>query len=297
MRNKKRKGIILAGGKGSRLYPITKSISKQLLPIYDKPMIYYPLSTLMLSGIKEILIITNPIDNDIFKRLLGNGSQWGMNISYAIQKKPEGIAQAFQIGESFINNHSVALALGDNLFHGDCLQELLYKASKSQKGASLMIYPVKDPERYGVVEFNNQNKVVNIEEKPKNPKSNYAITGLYFYDSTVIEKAKKIKPSKRGELEISDINLMYLKENNLKVNIMGRGMAWLDTGTYESLHEASGYIKTLEHRQGLKVGCPEEVAWRMGWINDEQLMKLGNKMVKSGYGEYLSQLKNINKIN
>ncbi len=292
----KRKGIILAGGKGSRLYPITKAISKQLLPIYDKPMIYYPLSTLMMSGIKDILIITNPSDNDIFKRLLGDGHQWGIRITYAIQKKPQGIAQAFQIGESFICEHPVALALGDNLFHGDSLQKFLYSAASFKSGASLMVYPVKDPERYGVVEFNKNNEVINIEEKPKKPKSNYVITGLYFYDSTVIKKSKEIQPSERGELEISDINLKYLKENNLKVNIMGRGMAWLDTGTYESLHEASGYIKTLEHRQGLKVGCPEETAWRMGWIDNEQLIKLGEKMDKSNYGDYLINLKNINKV-
>ena len=291
----RRKGIILAGGNGSRLYPITKVISKQLIPIYDKPMIYYPLSTIMLSGIKDILIITTPHDNESFKKLLGNGSQLGINISYQIQKKPEGIAQAFLIGEEFIDNSSVTLILGDNLFHGDFFVNKLQKNYLLNEGASIFAYSVVNPERYGVLEFNSKGKACNIEEKPRNPKSKFAITGLYFYDNSVVEKAKKIKPSNRGELEITDINKMYIQEGKLIVEKMNRGMTWLDTGTTDSLHEASSYIRLLEKRQGLKIGCPEEVAWRMGYINDDQLYSLSNDLIKSGYGEYLRSILYENK--
>ncbi len=288
----KRKGIILAGGNGSRLYPITKATSKQLIPVYDKPMIYYPLSTLMLAGIKDILIITTPHDNDSFKSLLGNGSQFGININYKIQLNPEGIAQAFLIAEDFIENSSVTLILGDNLFHGDFFVNRLQKNYQLNEGASIFAYSVVDPERYGVVEFDANGLAYNIEEKPKEPKSKYAITGLYFYDNSVVEKAKKIKPSKRGELEITDLNKMYMKEGKLIVEKMNRGMTWLDTGTTDSLHEASSYIRSLEKRQGLKIGCPEEVAWRMGFINDEQLYLLSSKLTKSGYGVYLQNILN-----
>lgn len=290
MEVKKRKGIILAGGLGTRLYPITIAVSKQLLPLYDKPMIYYPLSTLMQAGIKDILIITNPHDIDSFKRLLDNGSQWGINIKYSIQENPEGIAQAFIIGEDFIQDNSVVLALGDNLFHGEGLSESLISASKETNGSDIFVYPVKDPERYGVVEFNKAYEITNIEEKPTSPKSKYAVTGLYFYDNKIVEKARKIKPSKRGELEITDINNMYIKENSLRAKLMGRGTTWLDTGTYESLQEAGSYIKTIEKRQGLKIGSPEETAWRMGFINDSELRDLGKKSLKSGYGSYLIEL-------
>ena len=290
MEVKNRKGIILAGGLGTRLYPITIAVSKQLLPLYDKPMIYYPLSTLMQAGIKDILIITNPHDIDSFKRLLDNGSQWGINIKYSIQENPEGIAQAFIIGEDFIQNNSVVLALGDNLFHGEGLSESLISASKETNGSDIFVYPVKDPERYGVVEFNKAYEITNIEEKPTSPKSKYAVTGLYFYDNKIVEKARKIKPSKRGELEITDINNMYIKENSLRAKLMGRGTTWLDTGTYESLQEAGSYIKTIEKRQGLKIGSPEETAWRMGFINDSELRDLGKKSLKSGYGSYLIEL-------
>ena len=292
MEVKNRKGIILAGGLGTRLYPITIAVSKQLLPLYDKPMIYYPLSTLMQAGIKDILIITNPHDIDSFKRLLDNGSQWGINIKYSIQENPEGIAQAFIIGEDFIQDNSVVLALGDNLFHGEGLNESLLTASKEKDGADIFVYPVKDPQRYGVVEFNKKFEVTKIEEKPKYPKSKYAVTGLYFYDNKIIEKAKQITPSKRGELEITDINNMYLKEHKLRAKLMGRGTTWLDTGTYESLQEAGSYIKTIEARQGLKIGSPEETAWRMGFINDSDLRNLGQKYNKSGYGDYLIELLN-----
>lgn len=285
----KRKGIILAGGKGTRLYPITNVVSKQLLPIYDKPMIYYPLTTLMLSGIKEILIITNEKDKMLFKDLLGNGNQLGISIDYKVQKKPEGIAQAFLIADEFIENKPVALILGDNIFYGKGLVNLLENSSKNNN-ATIFAYPVKDPERYGVVEFDKNSKVLSIDEKPKTPKSNFAITGLYYYDETVLEKAKSIKPSKRGELEISDINKLYLKEDALKVELFGRGMAWLDTGTFDSLNEASIFIKTLENRQGLKISCPEEVAWRKGWIKDEDLIRLSKPLEKSGYGRYLISL-------
>ena len=290
MEVKNRKGIILAGGLGTRLYPITIAVSKQLLPLYDKPMIYYPLSTLMQAGIKDILIITNPHDIDSFKRLLDNGSQWGINIKYSIQENPEGIAQAFIIGEDFIQDNSVVLALGDNLFHGEGLSESLISASKETNGSDIFVYPVKDPERYGVVEFNKAYEITNIEEKPTSPKSKYAVTGLYFYDNKIVEKARKIKPSKRGELEITDINNMYIKENSLRAKLMGRGTTWLDTGTYESLQEAGSYIKTIEKRQGLKIGSPEETAWRMGFINDSELRDLGKKSLKSGYGSYLIEL-------
>ena len=291
----KRKGIILAGGNGSRLYPITKATSKQLIPVYDKPMIYYPLSTLMLAGIRDILIITAPNDRDTFEKLLGNGSQFGINIKYKIQAKPEGIAQAFLIAEEFIKNSSVTLILGDNLFHGDFLVNQLQKNYLLNEGASIFAYSVSDPQRYGVVEFDSKGKAYNIEEKPLNPKSKFAITGLYFYDNSVVEKAKKIKPSDRGELEITDLNKMYMKEGKLNVEIMNRGMTWLDTGTTDSLHEAASYIRTLERRQGLKIGCPEEVAWRMNFIDDDQLYSLSIDLKKSGYGEYLQNILNESK--
>ncbi len=286
-----RKGIILAGGTGSRLFPLTNGVCKQLLPIYNKPMIYYPLSSLMLAGIKEILIITTPDDIDKFKKLMGDGSQFGINLKYIIQSKPEGIAQAFILGEDFIKESNIALVLGDNLFYGKNFIELMKSANKKEE-PTIFAYPVSDPGRYGVVEFNENKKVINIEEKPKKPKSNYAITGIYFYDNSVIDKAKSLKPSKRGELEITDLNLIYLKEGRLNVEIFGRGMAWLDTGTFDSLHDASSFIKSIENRQGLKVCCPEEVAWRNGWINNEDLLKLAEPLKKSGYGNYLISLIN-----
>ena len=286
----KRKGIILSGGKGSRLYPITKGISKQIVPIFDKPMIYYPLSTLMLSGIEQILIITKEEDKDVFKNLLGDGSQLGISIEYAIQHSPDGIAQAFTIAKNFLGDSPAALILGDNLFHGDCLIDKLKNCNSKKNGASIIACPVKDPERYGVVYFDSTQKVVNIEEKPLKPKSNLAVTGLYFYDNTVCDRVKELKPSGRGELEITDLNNLYLKDNQLWIEKMGRGMVWLDTGTFDSLHEASSYIRTIEHRQDLKVGCPEEVAWRMGYINNEQLEKLAKPLYKSGYGTYLLNL-------
>jgi len=297
-----RKGIILAGGTGSRLHPITNVLSKQLLPVYDKPMIYYPLSTLMLAGIKDILIITSPNDRDLFYKLLGNGSQLGINISYEIQLKPEGIAQAFIIGKKFIGESSVSLILGDNLFHGDNLINNLQNSFNLNKGASIFVYPVSDPERYGVVAFDSDGKAYDIEEKPKNPKSKFAITGLYFYDNTVIEKAEKLKPSPRGELEITDLNKLYMDEGELLVETMNRGMTWLDTGTLDSLHEAASYIRSLEKRQGLKIGCPEEIAWRKGFINDQELYALSESLLKSGYGNYLKSIleeesKNKNHIN
>ena len=283
-----RKGIILAGGSGTRLHPITQAVSKQLLPVYDKPMVYYPLSTLMLADIREVLIITTPADQQAFQRLLGDGRQWGMELSYAIQPHPEGLAQAFLIGADFLNGHPAALVLGDNLFHG---QDLVPSGLETQ-GATVFAYPVRDPERYGVVDFSADGRVLSIEEKPAIPKSRYAITGLYFYDSTVVDRARNVKPSARGELEITDLNRDYLTDGLLKVELMGRGMAWLDTGTCDSLHEASSYIRTLEHRQSLKVGCPEEVAWRRGWISDEELSTLAKPLQKSGYGSYLMQLLN-----
>ena len=281
-----RKGIILAGGSGTRLHPITKAVSKQLLPVYDKPMVYYPLSTLMLAEIREVLIITTPSDQQAFQRLLGDGRQWGIDLSYAVQPDPEGLAQAFLIGADFLNGHPAALVLGDNLFHG---QDLV-PVDLSDQGATVFAYPVRDPERYGVVDFSADGRVISIEEKPDRPKSRYAVTGLYFYDSTVVDRARKVKPSARGELEITDLNRDYLEDGLLKVELMGRGMAWLDTGTCDSLHEASSYIRTLEHRQSLKVGCPEEVAWRQGWISDDQLGDLAEPLKKSGYGHYLIQL-------
>ena len=286
-----RKGIILAGGNATRLYPITFSISKQLMPVYDKPMIYYPLSTLMIAGIKEFLIIVNDSNLNSFKNLLGDGSSWGISIKYAVQPKPEGLAQAFLIGEDFLGNSPSALILGDNLYHGNDLGPQLEKANKDIKSSTIFVYPVSDPQRYGVAEFKN-NKVINLYEKPKNPKSRYAVTGLYFYDNTAVKKAKTIKPSQRGELEITALNNLYLKENNLNVEIMGRGITWLDTGTFESLHQACTYIHVLERRQGLKVGCPEEVAWRKGWIKDDQLESLAKKIIKSGYGKYLLEILN-----
>ena len=289
------KGIIMAGGNGTRLHPITKAISKQLLPVYDKPMIYYPISTLMLAGIREFLIITTPKDLEGFKLLLGEGECWGISIKYEVQKEANGLVEGIIIGENFINDEPIALILGDNLFHGEGLMEDLQRKAFEVKGATILAYPVSDPERYGVVNFTKDGKVAGIEEKPSNPKSNYAITGLYFYDKSVVAKAKKVIPSERGELEISDLNRMYLENNDLKVELMGRGMAWLDTGTYDSLHEASSYIRTLERRQGLKVGCPEEIAWRQGWISNKELEKLALPLRKSGYGDYLLQILNRNK--
>ncbi len=288
----RRKGLILAGGKATRLYPLTYSISKQLLPVYDKPMIYYPLSTLMLAGIRDFLIIVNPENLNLFKNLIGDGCDWGISVSYAIQKRPEGLAQAFIIGEDFIGKSPSALILGDNLFHGDHLVPKLLSACKNYSESKIFVYPVKDPERYGVAEFDNNKKVINIEEKPLKPRSRFAVTGLYFYDKTVVQKAKRIKPSERGELEITSINNLYLKDQSLNVEIMGRGMTWLDTGTFDSLHEAGTYIQLLEERQGLKVGCPEEIAWRKGWINNSQLEKLARNSKKSGYGEYLLNILN-----
>ena len=286
----KRKGIVLAGGSGSRLYPVTQTISKQLLPVYDKPMIYYPITTLMLAGMRDILIISTPEDTSRFESLLGDGSRWGVNFKYKVQPNPDGLAQAFLLGEEFIGNDPSALILGDNIFYGHKLQELLYSADQLDNGATVFAYHVHDPERYGVAEFDTNNQVISLEEKPTKPKSNYAVTGLYFYDKQVVELVKNLEPSPRGELEITDLNKLYLTQKSLNVEIMDRGYAWLDTGTHDSLLDAGQFISTIENRQGLKVACPEEIAYRQGWISTFQLEELAKPLLKNQYGQYLMKL-------
>lgn len=289
------RGIILAGGSGTRLHPVTQAVSKQLLPVYDKPMIYYPLSSLMEAGIKDILIISTPSDTPRFQQLLGDGADWGINLSYAVQPSPDGLAQAFIIGAEFIGKDPCALVLGDNVFHGHDLSVVLRRAAEKERGATVFAYPLHDPERYGVVEFDDKWRALSLEEKPEAPKSNYAVTGLYFYDNRVVDVAKEIKPSHRGELEITDVNKQYLEWGDLSVEVLGRGMAWLDMGTHESLLQASMFIETIENRQGMKIACPEEIAWRNGYIDDEALASMGEKYKKNGYGQYLLRLLELDK--